>query len=94
MSKARDNHYRVWQKTHGAGSKQGTMQSRINATLKTTHYYQASMNRLFICYGEEQAAELKKLCGKSVKHMTLTTVALRRLHDPFREEINLKPATP
>lgn len=84
----RDNAYRHYQKVNGASSWH-RREDRVNVPAKTSHWYQANKNRLFIAHNAEQSAELKKLCGKAIKFISLAKVVFRRAHDPFMEEINL-----
>lgn len=90
MSDNRTNAYRTAQKQNAKLPGHRRF-DRVEVTLRRRHYYQQSCNRLFICYGAEQVIELRKLCGREITPMATAQVAFRRLHDPFREEVDLAP---
>lgn len=84
-----NNEYRIKQKSHGKKVAYRSDDFGGKRTVRT-HYFQKEKNRLFIVYGRGQADELKRLCGKMIKCINLTTVEYMRLHSPFNEEIDLK----
>lgn len=88
MTTNRDNSYRDWQKIT-AHAVRAHRANRVNMPPRVKYYFQPDKNRLWICHHQEQSLELKKLCGKLVRHVSAAWVALRRLHDPFIEELAL-----
>lgn len=85
----RNNSYRIEQKVFSAGTYY-KRRNRMDVISRQKHYFQQSKNRLFICHNAEQSEELRKMCGKQIKFMTLENVNYKRAHDPFAEEIDLK----
>ncbi len=63
-------------------------------------YYEKARNRLFICYSEIQAVELRRLCNglrahqKRIVEMSELDVQLVRDGEGFSEEIALAKSTP
>lgn len=65
---------------------------RVNIKFRRKHWLDIRLDRLFVCYNGEQSSELRKLLGnKRLKFIPFAKVEFRRVHQPFREEIDLKP---
>lgn len=66
---------------------------RLNVRPSITFYYQEDRDRLFVCHNAEQAVELRRLCGDKIAWVRRSHVKMRRLTNPFVEEVDLKKIT-